>query len=62
MSSHRWSDRLLGAAGCLLVAAVMIHAAAHLILTVLPVLIGAAGVAATAWVGWAIYQWRRSRW
>ena len=45
-----------------LAVAVMLYIAARLIVAVLPVLIGAGIVALLGFVGWSIYQFRKSRW
>jgi hypothetical protein len=45
-----------------LAVAVMLYIAARLIVAVLPVLIGLGLVALLGFVGWSIYQFRRSRW
>jgi hypothetical protein len=42
--------------------ALALNLAARLIIAVLPVLIAAGGIALLAFVGWSIYQFRKSRW
>lgn len=57
-----WSERLFGLAMTILAIAVMLNIAARLIAAVLPVLIGLAVVGLVSFVGWSIYQRRRSGW
>jgi hypothetical protein len=58
----RWRDSAMDLALKVLVIAVMLYVAARLILAVLPVLIAAGVVVVIGYVGWSIYQFRRSRW
>jgi xanthine/uracil permease len=58
----RWRDGAVGLALTVLMIAVMLYVAARLVLAVLPVLIGMCIVAVLLYVGWLIYQIRRSRW
>ncbi len=44
------------------VIAVLLYVSARLILAVLPVLFIAGGLVLVGFVGWSIYQFRRSRW
>ena len=59
--SH-WPDKALSVAMTVLAVAVMLYIAARLIMAVLPVLIGVGIVAVLGFVGWSVYQFRRSRW
>jgi xanthine/uracil permease len=59
--SH-WRDSALNLAVTVLAIALMLYVAARLIVAVLPVLIAVAAVALLGFVGWSIYQYRRSRW
>jgi len=59
--SH-WRDSALNLAMTVLAIALMLYVAARLILAVLPVLIAIAVVVLLGFVGWSIYQYRRSRW
>jgi hypothetical protein len=45
-----------------LAVALMLYVAARLIEAVLPVLIGIGIVAVLGFMGWSLYQFRRSRW
>jgi xanthine/uracil permease len=58
----RWRDSATNLAGTVLVIALMLYVAARLILAVLPVLIGIGVVVFIGFVGWSIYEFRRSRW
>jgi hypothetical protein len=58
----RWRDSAMDLALKVLVMAVMLYVAARLILAVLPVLIAGGVVVVIGYVGWSIYQFRRSRW
>jgi hypothetical protein len=58
----RWRDSAMDLALKVLVMAVMLYVAARLILAVLPVLITGGVVVLIGYVGWSIYQFRRSRW
>lgn len=46
----------------ILMIAVMLYVAARLIMSVLPVLIVSGVVVFIGYVGWSIYQFRKSRW
>ena len=59
--SHWW-DKAVGWAMTVLAVALMLYIAARLIVAVLPVLIGAGIGALVGFVGWSVYQFRRSRW
>jgi xanthine/uracil permease len=59
--SH-WPDKATSLAMRVLAVALMLYVAARLILAVLPVLIGIGIVALVGFVGWSVYQFRRSRW
>jgi len=59
--SH-WPDKALSLAVTVLIIAVLLYIAARLIVAVLPILIGMGIVALLGFVGWSIYQFRRSRW
>lgn len=60
---HRsWLDRILGTAFVLLVSAWAISHAVHLVLGVVPALIGIAVALGGGVLGWRIYQARRSGW
>jgi hypothetical protein len=59
--SH-WPDKALHLALTVLAVAVMLHIAAQLIASVWPVLVAVAVVILLGFVGWRIYQSRRSRW
>jgi xanthine/uracil permease len=58
----RWREAAMNLAVTVLAVAVMLYIAARLIVAVLPVLIGVGLVALLGFVGWSIYQFRRSRW
>ncbi len=58
----RWREGAMNLAVTVLAVAVMLYIAARLIVAVLPVLIGLGIVALLGFVGWSIYQFRRSRW
>jgi hypothetical protein len=58
----RWRDSAMDLALKVLVIALMLSVAARLILAVLPVLIAGGVVVVVGYVGWSIYQFRRSRW
>jgi xanthine/uracil permease len=58
----RWRDSAMNLAVSVLVIAVMLYVAARLIMAVLPVLIALAVVALLGFVGWSLYQFRKSRW
>jgi NADH:ubiquinone oxidoreductase subunit 6 (subunit J) len=58
----RWRDSALNLAVTVLAIAVMLYLAARLILAVLPVLIVVGVVVLVGFVGWSVYQFRRSRW
>jgi uncharacterized membrane protein len=59
--SH-WPDKALRVALVILAIAVMLHIAAQLIASVWPVLLTVGLVVLVGFVGWTIYQARRSRW
>jgi xanthine/uracil permease len=59
--SH-WPDKALSLAGTVLAVALLLYIAARLIAAVLPVLIGVGGVMLLGFVGWSLYQFRKSRW
>jgi xanthine/uracil permease len=59
--SH-WPDKVLSLAVTVFVIALLLYIAARLIVAVLPVLIGVGLVALLGFVGWSIYQFRKSRW
>jgi hypothetical protein len=59
--SH-WPDKAVSFAITVLAVALMLYVAARLIEAVLPVLIGIGIVALLGFVGWSVYQFRRSRW
>jgi hypothetical protein len=44
------------------VIAVLLYVSARLVLAVLPVLVIVGGLVLVGFVGWSIYQYRRSRW
>ena len=56
-----WRDSALSLAMTIAAIAVLLYVAAHLIVAVLPVLIVGGVVALTGFVGWSIYQFRKSR-
>lgn len=58
----RWRDSAMDLALKVLVMAVMLYIAARLILAVLPVLVAGGVVVVIGYVGWSLYQFRRSRW
>jgi hypothetical protein len=58
----RWKEGATNLAVTALTIALMLYVAARLIEAVLPVLMVAAGVGLVGFVGWSIYQIRRSRW
>jgi xanthine/uracil permease len=58
----RWRDSAVSLAVSVLVIALMLYIAARLILAVLPVLIAGGVVVVIGYVGWSMYQFRRSRW
>jgi hypothetical protein len=58
----RWRDSALNLAVTIAAIAVLLYVAAHLILAVLPVLIVGGVVVLVGFVGWSIYQFRKSRW
>jgi xanthine/uracil permease len=60
--SPRWRDGAVGLALTVLMIAAMLYIAVHLILAVLPVLIGLFVVAVLGYVGWWVYHIRGSRW
>lgn len=62
MTDPHWHDSAMNLAVKVLGVAVMLYIAARLILAVLPVLIVAGVVVLLGFVGWSIYQFRRSRW
>lgn len=57
-----WPDNALRLALTVLAIAVMLHIAAQLIASVWPVLLAVGLVVLVGFVGWTIYQARRSRW
>jgi xanthine/uracil permease len=59
--SH-WLNKAMSLAMTVLAIALMLYIAARLIVAVLPVLIGIGIVALFGFVGWSIYQFRKSRW
>jgi xanthine/uracil permease len=59
--SH-WPDKAVSLAMTVLAVALILYVAARLIVAVLPVLIGIGIVALVCFVGWSVYQFRRSRW
>jgi hypothetical protein len=61
-SPSHWPDKAVSFAVKALSVAVMLYVAARLIEAVLPVLIGIGAVALVGFVGWSVYQFRRSRW
>lgn len=61
-SPSHWPDKAVSFAAKALGAAFMLYIAARLIEAVLPVLIGVGIVALIGFVGWSVYQFRRSRW
>ena len=58
----RWRDSAMNLAVTVLAIAVMLYIAARLILAVLPVLLIVGGLGLVGFVGWSVYQFRRSRW
>jgi type IV secretory pathway TrbL component len=58
----RWRDSAMSMAWTVFAIAVLLYVAARLILAVLPVLLIVGGVVLVGFVGWSIYQFRRSRW
>jgi hypothetical protein len=58
----RWRDGALNLAMTIAAIAVLLYVAAHLIVAVLPVLIVGGVVVLVGFVGWSIYQFRKSRW
>jgi type IV secretory pathway TrbL component len=58
----RWRDSALHMAWTVFVIAVLLYVAARLILAVLPVLLIVGGLVLVGFVGWSIYDFRRSRW
>ncbi len=58
----RWRDSALNLAVTIAAIAVLLYVAAHLILAVLPVLIVGGTIGLVGFVGWSIYQFRKSRW
>jgi len=59
--SH-WPDKALRLTLTVLAIALMLHIAAQLIASVWPVLLTVGLVVLIGFVGWTIYQSRRSRW
>jgi uncharacterized membrane protein len=59
--SH-WPDKALRLALVILAIALMLHIAAQLIASVWPVLLAVGLVVLVGFVGWTIYQARKSRW
>jgi hypothetical protein len=58
----QWLDGLLKLAFTLLAIAVILSIAAHLIESVLPVLVGLGVVVLLGFVGWSLYQFYKTRW
>lgn len=58
----RWRDGALNLAMTIAAIAVLLYVAAHLIVAVLPVLIVGGVVVLGGFVGWSVYQFRKSRW
>ncbi len=61
-SPSGWTDRLLGVAFTVLAIAVMLHIAAKLVVSVLPVLVGMVVVALVVFLCWSAYHFWKSRW
>lgn len=58
----RWRDSAMNLAVSALAIALMLYVAARLIIAVLPVIIVAGAIGLLVFVGWSIYQSRKSRW
>jgi hypothetical protein len=58
----RWRDSALNLAVSILAVALMLYLAAQLIVAVWPVLLVVGVVVLVGFVGWSVYQFRRSRW
>ncbi|HEV7942444.1 MAG TPA: hypothetical protein VGP17_06535 [Solirubrobacteraceae bacterium] len=58
----RWRDSALNLAISILAVALMLYLAAQLIVAVWPVLLVVGVVVLVGFVGWSVYQFRRSRW
>jgi xanthine/uracil permease len=59
--SH-WPDKAMHLALTVLAIAVILYIAAQLIMAVWPVLAIVGGVILVIFLGWSIYQFRKSRW
>jgi type IV secretory pathway TrbL component len=58
----RWRDSAMNMAWTVFAITLMLYIAARLIVAVLPVLIVVGGVGLVGFVGWSVYQFRKSRW
>lgn len=58
----RLGERVVDFVVTVFMLALLLHIAARLIEAVLPVLFGIGAVGLVGFVGWSIYQFRRSRW
>ena len=58
----RWRDSAMSLAWTVFAIAVLLYVSARLILAVLPVLTHCWRLVLVGFVGWSIYQFRRSRW
>jgi hypothetical protein len=58
----RWRDSAVNLATSALMVALMLYVAARLILAVLSVLLVVGGIVLVGFVGWSVYQFRKSRW
>jgi hypothetical protein len=58
----RWRDSAMNLAVTALTIALMLYVAARLIIAILPVLIVVGVIVLLGFAGWAIYQFRKSRW
>jgi hypothetical protein len=62
MPPYRWRDAAFRLTMSVLSIALMLYIAARLVIAVLPVLIVAGTAVLVGFVGWSVYQFRRSRW
>lgn len=58
----RWRDSVMHMAWTIFAIAILLYVSARLILAVLPVLLIVGGLVLVGFVGWSVYQFRRSRW
>jgi hypothetical protein len=58
----RWRDSALNLAMTITAIVVLLYISSRLILDILPVLIAVGVVGLAGFLGWSVYQFRRSRW